>query len=260
MNAALHRSVFLPVMGALVALSWLLLWVWEQSPYGRYLHHNELAGLGFDSDIGDLATQAGLYVGGWVLMMVAMMLPTTLPLIEVFRRVVARRADRILLVTLLIGGYLLAWLAFGVAAHMADYGLHEAAERSDWLGSNPWIFGAGPLLLAGGFQFTRLKYMCLDKCRSPRSFVMEHWRGRRERTQSLLLGVHHGIFCVGCCWALMLLMFAVGTGNLGWMLALAAVMAIEKNLPWGRELGRPLGAALIGWGFLIVLNNAWSWQ
>jgi predicted metal-binding membrane protein len=113
------------------------------------------------------------------------------------------------------------------------------------------------LLLAGGFQFSRLKYRCLDKCRAPLSFVMERWRGRNELRNALLLGIDHGIFCVGCCWALMLLMFGVGVGNVGWMLSLGALMAVEKNMPWGRKVSRPLGLALLGWGTLTLVNHSW---
>jgi predicted metal-binding membrane protein len=85
---------------------------------------------------------------------------------------------------------------------------------------------------------------------------MQYWRGKRDQLHSFMLGIHHGIFCVGCCWALMLLMFVVGTGSIGWMLALGAVMAIEKNMPWGRKLSAPLGVALIGLGLLIILLHS----
>ena len=85
---------------------------------------------------------------------------------------------------------------------------------------------------------------------------MEHWRGRDQARHAFALGVHHGLFCVGCCWALMLLMFAVGTGSVGWMLMLAAAMAIEKNFAWGRQLSAPLGVALLSWATLIVASNA----
>lgn len=88
---------------------------------------------------------------------------------------------------------------------------------------------------------------------------MEHWRGRHERTHSFLLGVHHGVFCVGCCWALMLLMFGVGIGNVGWMLALGAVMAVEKNVAWGRKLSAPLGVGLLAWGVLITIAHSQPW-
>ncbi len=116
------------------------------------------------------------------------------------------------------------------------------------------------MLLAGAFQFTPLKYRCLDKCRTPLGFIMQHWRGRRERSHAFALGVQHGAFCVGCCWALMFLMFAVGTGNVGWMLVLGAVMAIEKNVRWGRRLSTPLGIGLLAWGALIILDHTWAWN
>jgi predicted metal-binding membrane protein len=150
------------------------------------------------------------------------------------------------------------WAGFGVAAHLADWVLHEVVEHTAWLEANASVIGASTLLLAGGFQFSRLKYRCLDKCRAPLSFVMEYWRGGDNRRNALLLGINHGLFCVGCCWALMLLMFAVGVGNIGWMLALGVVMGVEKNMPWGRKLSGPLGVALIGWGALILLNHSWS--
>src|SRR5262249_15833043 len=97
-----------------------------------------------------------------------------------------------------------------------------------------------------------LKYHCLDKCRTPLSFIMQHWHGITPRRDAFLLGTHHGVFCVGCCWAIMLLMFVVGTGNVDWMLVLGGVMGIEKNASWGKKLSRPLGLALIAWGALIV--------
>jgi predicted metal-binding membrane protein len=117
---------------------------------------------------------------------------------------------------------------------------------------NAWVLGAVVLVIAGLFQFSRLKYHCLDKCRTPLSFIMQHWHGITPRRDAFLLGTHHGVFCVGCCWAIMLLMFVVGTGNVGWMLVLGGVMGIEKNAAWGRKLSRPLGLALIAWGALIV--------
>lgn len=259
MIVASHRNYFLPSLGFLVVLAWATLWIWEQSPYGRYLGHGELGAIDLQG-VGGIALQASIYVAGWMLMTVAMMLPTTLPLVEIFRRLTQQRPDHAQLVGLLIAGYLGIWLVFGVVAHVFDWALHEAFERGAWLQSNAWVFGAGPLLLAGAFQFTRLKYQCLEKCRAPFGFVMQYWRGKREHKQAFALGVHHGMFCVGCCWALMFLMFAVGTGNVGWMLMLAAVMAIEKNMPWGRRISTPLGVSLLAWGGLIVLNHSWSWQ
>lgn len=250
----------MPVLSGLIVLAWAALWMWERSPYGRYLNHAELGALAASPGALPVLAQAALYVAGWTLMTTAMMLPSSLPLLEIFRRLTRQRPDQLRLLMLLIGAYLAVWLAFGIAAHLFDLALHEAFERSAWLKSNGWVFGAGPLLAAGAFQFTELKYRCLDKCRAPLSFVMEHWHGGSPGLQALAIGAHHGAFCVGCCWALMLLMFAVGTGNVGWMLALGAIMAIEKNMPWGRRLSAPLGLMLLGWGALIVINHSLSWQ
>jgi predicted metal-binding membrane protein len=245
------RKTFLSLMVSLVGVAWCALWIWDRSPYARYLGHQQLGELG----AGALLLPIALYLIGWVLMTVAMMLPTTLPLLEVFRRLVAQRGDRVLLVMLVIAGYLAIWLGFGIAVHSADWIVHEMVERSAGLEANAWVIGAATLFVAGAFQFSRLKYRCLDKCRAPLSFVTEYWRGRHERRNAFLLGMHHGVFCVGCCWALMLLMFGVGVGNVAWMLALGAVMAAEKNLPWGRKLSAPVGLALLGWSGVILVNG-----
>jgi predicted metal-binding membrane protein len=165
---------------------------------------------------------------------------------------VARR-DRSALLLLAIGGYLAVWALFGFAAHVLDAALAWALLALPWLVLNGWAIGAAVLAMAGAYQFTSWKYRCLDRCRTPMSFVVQYWRGGAERRNAFLLGLHHGAFCVGCCWALMLIMFVVGTGNVGVMLGLGAVMAAEKNLPWGRRFGAPLGAALIGWAAIIIL-------
>jgi predicted metal-binding membrane protein len=96
----------------------------------------------------------------------------------------------------------------------------------------------------------------LDKCRSPLSFIVEHWRGRQEGRLAFRLGVRHGMFCLGCCWSLMLVTFTVGVGNIGWMLVIGAVMAAEKNMRGGRRLGAPVGVVLVGWGLALILRSA----
>jgi len=240
------RRLFAALMVALIALAWLALWVWGQSPYGRFLSHHSLEAVRGN------AVLMLVFVAGWTLMVVAMMLPTSLPLVTLFRTLVRGRPDRTWLTVLLIAGYLVVWTLFGILVYSGDWILHGAVEQSMWLEANvvPFI-GAGTLIMAGLYQFTSLKYKCLDKCRSPLSFITEHWRGSRERSQSFLLGAHHGLFCVGCCWSLMLLMFAIGAGSLGWMLVVGTVMAIEKNMPWGRKISTPLGVVLVGWGLAL---------
>jgi predicted metal-binding membrane protein len=234
----------------LVVVAWLALWVWGASPYGRFLSHDSLGELHLGSDLALMA----LFAAGWTLMTTAMMLPTTLPLIALFHRFTARRDDHLRLVLLLVGGYLGVWSLFGIFVHLVDLGLHGVVQQIAWLESNHRAIGSVTLALAGLYQFTSLKYKCLDKCRSPMSFIVEHWRGRGEAKQALLLGVHHGIFCIGCCWALMLLMFAVGTGSVAWMLVLGGIMAVEKNASWGRRLSMPLGVLLIGLSIVLGLG------
>jgi predicted metal-binding membrane protein len=254
------RRPFITLLIALIVLSWLVLFVWGESPYGQFLSHEGMSQTnnlcwpdGLSSTFnGQHVLLILIFVLGWTLMTVAMMLPTSLPLVSLFHSITRQRPNRAYLVALLIIGYLFTWLLFGFAAHIGYWGLHEAIDRNAGLETNAWILGASVILLAGLYQFTPLKYYCLEKCRSPFSFISEHWQGTHEKMQAFKLGVHHGIFCIGCCWALMLLMFAVGVWNVGWMLALGAVMAVEKNLPWGRRLSTPLGIALLCWGLILI--------
>jgi predicted metal-binding membrane protein len=265
MRVPYHRHGFGVAFGALVVFAWAALWLWAASPYARYVEHGDWTRIGVAGALcaavpaGGLLLPASLYVGGWVLMLIAMMLPTTLPLLEMYRRLTRRRSGRWLLLALVVAGYLLAWFGFGLAAHAADLAVNEAVAHSAWLTFNGWAIGAAVIAIAGAFQFSALKYRCLDKCRTTLSFVIEHWRGRRERVDAFRMGLRHGAYCVGCCWALMLMMFVVGTGNIGWMLLLGAAMAAEKNLPWGRRLRAPLGVALIAAAGAIAVIGAGSW-
>lgn len=246
---SLHRDrLFLVLLAALIALAWVSLLAWGQSPYSRFLDHEALTEV-----TGEDVRLLVFFVAGWTLMIFAMMLPTTLPLIRLFRNITSDRSNHIVLAGLLSAGYLMVWMAFGVLVHVADLGVHELSEQIGWLDSNDWVIGAGTLVLAGAYQFTPLKYHCLDKCRSPFSFINRRWSGGNELSQSFQIGFDHGIFCLGCCWSLMLLMFGVGAGNIGWMLLLGGVMGVEKNMPWGRRLSAPLGYSLIGSGALVTV-------
>ncbi len=247
-QSARNDRLFLGLLVALIGLAWVSLWVWGQSPYGRFLDHEALT----EVTSADLRLLV-FFVAGWTLMISAMMLPTTLPLIALFRTITSDRANHLALVGLLAAGYLGVWMGFGVLVHVADLVVHEAAEQIPWLDSNDWVIGAGTLILAGAYQFTPLKYHCLDKCRSPFSFIAGRWSGGNELAQSFRIGLDHGIFCLGCCWSLMLLMFGVGAGSVGWMLVLGSVMAVEKTMPWGRKLSTPLGLVLISAGLITVI-------
>jgi predicted metal-binding membrane protein len=254
-----RRALPLALVAALSLGAWGVLAVWSTSPYARYLDHGgwdrlgALAALCRSLPQGEFVVPAALYAIAWVLMIAAMMLPTTLPLLGIFNRVTASRPDAGALLASVIGGYAVAWFGFGVLAHGLDSVLHVAASNIDWLVGRGELAGAAILVAAGAFQFSALKYRCLERCRTPFAFINERWHGRRPATEAFRIGLDHGVFCVGCCWALMLVMFVVGMGSIGWMLLLAAAMAAEKNLSWGRRLRTPIGLGLIAWGGALAV-------
>jgi predicted metal-binding membrane protein len=255
-----RRSLALALVAALSIAAWLTLAAWAAGPYARYVEHPGWADAGALAQLcravpyGPVVVPAALHGLAWVLMIAAMMLPTVLPLLALFRRIVEGRPDAGALIGIVTAGYLAAWMAFGLLAHGVDAAIRALAAQSDWfLLHGAWI-AAAVLAGAGLFQFSALKYRCLDRCRTPFAFVNGHWRGRAPAREALGLGLAHGAFCVGCCWALMLVMFVVGVGSIGWMLALAAVMAAEKNLPWGGRLRTPLGVALLAWSAVLLLG------
>lgn len=260
MSAALHplhRWSLTATTAPLFLGAWLVLWVWDRSAYGRFLDHGGWTDAGFGALCavapgGSAALATTLYVGGWVLMCTAMMLPTALPLLALYHRSQAGRPWRNGRTGLLAGGYVLAWIAYGGVAHGADWLVHTGIAAVPWLAVNGWALGAAILVIAGLFQFSSLKYACLDKCRTPVGLLLRHQGRRRGPLAPLGLGLWHGLYCVGCCWALMLVMFAVGTASLGVMLGLGVLMALEKNLPGGRRAARPIGFAFLGLAAVTV--------
>ena len=221
-------------------MAWAALVVWSASPYQRYLDHGSLDELRLAP-----AAAVAVFVGGWTLMITAMMLPTAYPVVSLFAAVVAQRPERRRLVGLCVAGYVGVWAGFGCLAYVADFGVHEAVEQIAWLHDHPWIIGAAALAFAGAYQFSDLKYRCLDVCRSPRMFILRRWTGRRPYLDAAAVGVDSGQYCLGCCWSLMLVMFAAGAGSIPLMLGLGTAMAAEKNLPWGNRIRAPLGISLL---------------
>jgi predicted metal-binding membrane protein len=246
------------LIGALAVASWAALAAWSAGPYARYLAHDgwlassAVGALCAAVPWGAVLVPASLHALAWVLMIAAMMVPTTLPLVATFARVVSGRGDAGTLIARVAGGYLAAWAVFGLAAHAADEALRAFAAHWPWFALHAWVVGAGVLAGAGLFQFSDAKYRCLDACRSTFGFVASRWSGRAPGREAFRIGIDHGIFCVGCCWALMLVMFVVGSASVAWMLAIAAAMAAEKNLPFGPRLRAPLGCTLLASAGLLV--------
>jgi predicted metal-binding membrane protein len=239
------------LLGSLAVLAWGALWLGERGPLSHsLLHSGHAAHMGMSQ-----WTMSAIFVAGWILMTIAMMLPTSSPLILLFHRMVGERPYAGWLIGLLVAGYLAVWTVFGLLVHLLNLALQAVAAGIPWLAGNAWLGSAAILLGAGVYQFSSLKYACLDKCRAPMSFLIARWRGAHPAGEAFRLGADHGIYCVGCCWSLMLVMFAVGTGSVAWMLALAAVMALEKNVPWGRRLAAPVGVVLIGGAAAVLIRQ-----
>ena len=211
-------------------------------------------------DMGVSAGTMGLALGSflvlWTVMMAAMMLPSVAPVASLYLRSV--RADavgavRTLRVSELVGGYLVAWAAFGVLAYLLALGLERVIDaHPTWAG---WI-GAVLLGMAGVYQLTPLKERCLRHCRSPLGFLM-HFANYKGRLKDLRVGAYHGVYCVGCCWGLMVVLVAVGVMNLAWMAGLAAVIFIEKVWTHGKGFGVAFGVALMVLAVLVPSHPGW---
>jgi predicted metal-binding membrane protein len=194
-----------------------------------------------------------LFVGVWTLMMAAMMLPAAAPMILTFASAQARRNHAAAAPTwIFIAGYLFVWSAVGVVV----YGVVQVgADASNYLGSvdraiwGPLVLGV-TLVGAGLYQFTPLKRVCLRHCRSPIAFVALHWRD--GRLGAVRMGIWHGAYCLGCCWALFAILVVAGIMSLTWMLVLTLVVFAEKVFPHGQRVSATIGAALIVLGVVVA--------
>ena len=228
-------------------------------------HHHDLRITGASpgrSAVG-IAVSIALLAGAWLEMTAAMMLPTAIPMVRMFT-VVSSRAPRPAVVrTAFLAGYLALWLAFALAAVAIAAGIRAWAAPAPlgWIIARPHLVLAAMLAVAGVFQLTPLKDRCLTQCRDPRAFLYTHYR--RGVRGGWHLGLQHGLSCLGCCWALMLIMFGTGLGNVPAMLVLTAVMLIEKTAPWGRRIVTPMGAGLLVAAALVGLFGnhlpGWGW-
>jgi len=192
----------------------------------------------------------------WVVMMAAMMVPAASPVMLLFAEISRRRCARpsaLVATGQFLVGYLTAWAGFSAAATFAQWGLLTAALVSPMMESTSKAFSARLLLVAGFFQFSRLKNACLAHCRSPMGFFMTEWRDGVWGT--FRMGLKHGGYCLACCWALMALLFAFGVMNLLWVSGLSAFVLLEKLTaanPWISRLG---GLWFIGWAAWIVFGS-----
>jgi predicted metal-binding membrane protein len=189
----------------------------------------------------------------WMVMMVAMMLPSAAPMILLFASANRKRQYAqapYLHTSLFASSYVVVWAGFAVIATLANWALHSRGLMTSMMGSALPLWGGGLLIVAGLYQFTPLKFACLNKCRSPLAFLMSEWR--EGRLGIFVMGLRHGMYCVLCCWALMALLFVLGVMNLAWIALLAAFVLVEKLATSGPWFSRASGLLLIGWGAWMV--------
>ena len=190
----------------------------------------------------------------WSVMMVGMMTPTAAPMILMFATINRQRRDSqapYIPTGLFLSSYLLVWTAFAAVATTANWGLHANGLLTSMMGASASRYvGGGLLVVAGLFQLSPFKSACLNYCRSPVSFIVNDWR--EGHWGALTMGLRHGAHCLGCCWALMGLLFVLGVMNLLWIAALAAFVLLEKAAPAGRVISWASGMLLLAWGGLMA--------
>jgi predicted metal-binding membrane protein len=192
----------------------------------------------------------GWFIGVWVVMMAAMMFPSVSPTVALYSRLTKSRAPISSL--LFTGGYLLTWAGAGALAFaIAFAGNRGAGNILAWDRAGRWVAG-GTLLAAAVYELTPLKDVCLGKCRSPLALLMTTWRD--GPTGAVQMGVKNGAWCVGCCWALMASLFALGVMSVAWMAVVAGLIAVEKSLPWRRVATYGVTGILVVLGVLLLVS------
>jgi len=248
------RRVIGLAIAAVTLLAWVYLFHLSRQMSAAAADDARMAAMGMAVTAQWTRTDVFLTFVMWTVMMVGMMAPSVTPVLLLAAN--APRSERhvIPLVLLFGAGYLLVWVGFSAIATVTQWLLHAGALLSPAMAaSSPRIAGA-ILIGAGLYQLTPLKNMCLTHCRSPIDFLMSHWRG--GRAGPIRMGVHHGLYCLGCCWALMAVLFAVGVMNLLWVAGLALFVLVEKMMPATVLVSRMAGAALLIAGAIKMVSNA----
>jgi predicted metal-binding membrane protein len=258
MRAAAFERVPLLALGV-AAVAWVALFTATVSDTGSRLYNASMsAGAGVASKLE--------FLGGWELMVIAMMLPSSLGFFALLR--VVTGGDRLAIVrrALAGAGYALVWAAAGCVAMTIGPTIYRVGAVHLWVDALASVFAGSVLVLAGAFQFSTLKHRCLAVCGNPGSFLMRHYR--RGAGGAAALGIRYGLACLGCCWALMIVMVVLGRGSLYVMMVLALIMFVERAMGWTVRFAGAVGLVCIGLGVLVVVSpdtmpafaqNAASW-
>jgi predicted metal-binding membrane protein len=197
---------------------------------------------------------AALFLLIWVVMMIAMMFPAAAPMILMFSRVHAdkRQHGKAFVPTwVFVSAYLLIWTLFGVLAYLGAVWAERLAQPLPWVVANAARLGGGVLVLAGLYQLSPLKRTCLTKCRTPLDFLFSSWRD--GYLGSFRMGLEHGLYCLGCCWLLFVILFPLGMMNMAALAVITLVIFAEKSLPLGEHMAQLAALALIAYGVLVVV-------
>ena len=233
------RNLLLGILLLLAVAAWVVLIRQARMADGAAMDQNALT----------MGMSAPLFLLVWIVMMVAMMFPAVAPMVLAFASVTRARGESYPPTAAFVGGYLVVWAAAGLVP-LAVITAVDAA----WMAPPAWLgrVGALAVIAAGIYQFTPLKDVCLRACRSPLGFVITHDFGRGV-SSAFRAGASHGLYCLGCCWALMVVLAVIGLMNIAWMAVIAAVFFIEKNVPFGDMLPKAVGVACIVGGVALLI-------
>jgi predicted metal-binding membrane protein len=241
-----ERKLILALLLILAAASWTLL-IWQSTAM-----NSQAMGMGLT-----MGMSVVLFIAIWVVMMIAMMFPTAAPMILMFTSVYAGKKSQnqaFVPTWVFVSAYLLIWTLFGLVAYPLAIGAERLAGQSMWLMTNaPRISGA-LLVVAGLYQLSPLKRICLSKCRTPLQFILGSWRDGYGG--AFRMGFLHGVYCLGCCWFLFVLLFPLGIMNIAVMALLTALIYAEKAFSLGRQISQIAGVALIVYGMIVIVVPA----
>lgn len=235
-----ERNLILTLLLVLAAVSWAIL-IWQAA-----ISDKQAMGIMGGMD-------APLFIAIWIVMMVAVMFPTAAPMILIFAQVYAGKREKgqpFVPTWVFVSSYLFVWTLFGVLAYAAALGAEELGKQSMWLMDNAARFGGGVLILAGLYQLSPLKHSCLSKCRTPMNFILSSWR--EGYWGSFRMGLEHGLYCLGCCWLLFIILFPLGVMNVAAMAVITFLIFAEKSLAFGQQIAKIAAIVLIVYGALVI--------
>ena len=248
-EAEVDHGVILGLLLAVAALAWAVR-VWRHADVTMDM-----------AAAVSLGPRVPLFLATWVLMMVAMMLPTAAPMILTFHKVQAGNrtlGDAFVTTWVFVAAYLLVWACAGMFAYAGMLAAETAAARLALSPATTAQIGGAIIMVAGIYQLTPLKDVCLSKCRTPIDFIVTSWR--EGATSALEMGLLHGAYCLGCCWLLFVMLFPLGIMNVGAMAAVTLIIFAEKTLPWPRLAPYAAAVALVLYGALVITSPPGRWR